>query len=185
MLELLFIVFAVFLMLLVKQAWFAILMFFVLLIIVAPGMYSMLYGAPFIPTDSKRRKIIMKMGDFQSSDSVYELGCGDGRIIQEVADRGVKSAIGYEFSLPTYFLARMNKFLLRRKGSIRFRNFWKQDYSRADVLICFLLEYTMLDFEKRIWPGLKDGTKVISNRFKMKSVRPDSVEEGVYLYIKK
>ena len=68
---------------------------------------------------------------------------------------------------------------------IKFGNFWKKDFSNADVLICFFLESSMREFEKKIWPTLKVGARVISNEFKMKDVEPDGKEGNVYLYIKK
>ena len=122
---------------------------------------------------------------FFPNDVVVELGCGDARIIRKVASLGVKCAIGYEFSVPTYLWACFQRFLKQGKEVIVFADFWKQDFSEVDVVICFLLENTMLDFEKKIWPKLKVGAKVVSNEFKMSGVSPNKKEGRVYLYVKK
>lgn len=150
-----------------------------------PGMYAMLKGAPFIITDKKKKEIILKLGNFGASDFVCDLGCGDGSLIGLIADRGVKNAVGYEFSIPTYLLAKLRGVLSGSKAKVKFGNFWKQDFSQVDVIVCFLLNHSMRSFEKNIWPKLHRGTRVISNSFKMDFVEPEIYESGIYLYRKK
>lgn len=145
----------------------------------------MIFGAPYVSTTKKRLAAVIKLGDFKKSDVVYELGCGDGRIIRRVAEKGVKKAIGLEFSIPTYFLAKAKAVWFEGKEKILFRNFWRMDLSKADVVICFLLDRTMKDFEDKIWPKLKKGARVISNEFRLEKVEPDESLDMVYLYVKK
>ena len=168
-----------------KSTWVSLFSTVILAAVVFPGIYSMLFGAPFIPTSKKRIAAIIELGNFGGNDSVYDLGCGDGRVIREVALKDVKMAIGYEFSIPTYFFAKIKTMIGRGKEIIKFGNFWKKDFSDADALICFFLESTMKEFERKIWPLLKPGARVISNEFKMKNVEPDKTSDGVYLYVKK
>jgi len=185
MFELLFTIVYVLVVTYFDSFWFSFLGLIGLLILILPGLYGMLFGAPFIISSKKRISSIFNLVKFDKNDVVVELGCGDARIIRKVASLGVKNAIGYEFSVPTYFWACFQKFLNKSKEKIIFADFWKQNFEDVDVLICFLLENTMLDFEKKIWPKLKKGAKVVSNEFKMKSVTPDREEGRVYLYVKK
>lgn len=145
-------------------------------------MYAMIFGAPMLRTSDKRLADILKLGRFDAKDRIVDLGCGDGKIIRAIANRGVRDVTGYEFSVPTYFLAR---FLAHGKAKVIFGNFWKQDLRSFDIIICFLLERTMLDFERKIWPHLSRGTRVISNEFLMSGVKPAENEGRVYLYVKK
>jgi hypothetical protein len=71
------------------------------------------------------------------------------------------------------------------KEKIRFGNFWHQDLTKYDVIVCFLLIEAMTNFERDVWPKLKKGTRVISNSFKLKGVPITEESAGVYLYIKK
>lgn len=169
----------------IKSIWFSVLAIFILGALLLPGVYSMLYGAPFIPTGKKRIKAILKLGNFSERDVVYDLGCGDGRIIRAIAKKKVKKAVGYEFSIPTYLYAKLKTALFGGGEKIKFGNFWNKDFSDADVLICFFLDRTMRDFERKIWPKLKTGSRVVSNEFKMKSVKPEKKQDSVYLYVKK
>lgn len=157
----------------------------VLLIIIAPGMYAMVWGAPFVDTLAETRKIMIKLADLKKGDRVVDLGCGSGRLIRAAAKRGVKEAVGYELSVPTYVLARFLTFFQRGKESIRYGNFWKKDFSEMDVLFCFLMKKSMAQFEKKIWPKLKSGTRVVSNAVKLKIAEPVESSGGVYLYVKK
>lgn len=162
--------------------WFSIIGAVILLILILPGMYAMIFGAPMLRTSDKRLAAILKLADFKSTDRIVDLGCGDGKLIRAIANRGVMDVVGYEFSVPTYLLA---KILTRSKAKVVFANFWKQDLKDFNVIICFLLPRTMLDFEKKIWPHLSRGTKVISNEFLMSKVTPARRDGRVYLYVKK
>lgn len=161
--------------------WFSMIGILILLILIIPGMYAMIFGAPMLRTSDKRLAAILRLGKFNAKDRIVDLGCGDGKIIRSIAGKGFKDVTGYEFSVPTYLLA---KILLRGKAKVIFGNFWRKDLSRFNVIICFLMERTMLDFERKIWPGLSRGTRVISNEFLMSGVKPAMKEGRVYLYKK-
>lgn len=173
------------LLLTVKWIWLKFLMLLLLLVLVLPGLYATIWGAPYLPTTRNRLKAIIKLANLKKSDRVADLGCGDGRIVHEIAKNEVKEVVGYEFSVPMYVVARLRGFFSGGKEKIIFGDFWRADLSKYDVLICFLLENTMLDFENNIWPKLKKGTRVVSNEFKLRSVSPDKQEGRVYLYVKK
>lgn len=168
----------------IQNIWVKICLFVVLLMLILPGLYAMFTGAPFVPTGRKERDIILRLGKFNKKDVVVDLGCGDGRVIRDIAISGVKQAIGYEYSFPTYLFALWRKFLARTKEKIVFADFWKQDFSGVNKIVCFLLTDSMRKFEKEIWPNLKKGTVVISHAFKMKNVSPVAVEGSVIVYKK-
>lgn len=168
----------------IESYWLKLGLLAVLILLLIPGIYAMTTGAPFVITRSRQMQSMLKLGRFLAKDRVVELGCGDGRIIRAVSEKGVKTAIGYEFSLPTYLWAKISSFIKGKGERIEFANFWKKDFSKVDVVMCFLLQDAMNDFEKKIWPTLKKGTRVVSNTFKLKGVKPVVVEEGVYLYVK-
>lgn len=155
------------------------------ILLILPGMYAMITGAPFVLTTKKRLSAMIKLGNFKKTDVVYDLGCGEGRIIRAVAKCGVKKAVGYEFSLFTYLLARIKTLFLRGKEKIYFRNFWKEDFKDATVIVCFLLPKPMAKIKREIWPKLKKGTRLVSNDAKLPGVKPEKELHKVFLYIKK
>jgi len=155
----------------------------ILCILILPGLYAAFTSGPFVPSARKRHRTMIKLANIQSSDIVYDMGCGDGRLVFESA-RHAKKAIGYELSIPLVLWGKLVGLLRRSKAKIRFGNIWKQDYSDADVIFCYLMPGAMKKFYQVVWPHLKKGTRVISNAFQIHDVQPAQTEEKVYLYIR-
>jgi len=125
---------------------------------------------------------MLRLARIKPGEMVYDLGCGDGRIVFAAQKAGAQ-AVGYELSAPTYLLAKLRS--LAHPGSrIEYKNFWTQDYSKADVIFCYLLMSSMQTFKDKIWPNLKPGCRVVSHAFTMKGVTPEREEDGVILYVK-
>ena len=58
------------------------------------------HGAPFVPTSRATLKKMMRLAKIKHGERVYDLGCGDGRLVRAAAEAGA-TATGYEVSLPT------------------------------------------------------------------------------------
>ena len=153
-----------------------------LFLLVLPGFYAAFTTGPFVPSSKKRHMKMLMLADLKSSDVVYDLGCGDGRLIFSAVPH-VKKAIGYELSIPLILFAKMKAFLTRSKVQIRFGNIWKQDYSDADVIFWYLLPRAMDQFFRDVWPKLKPGTRVVSNAFQIHHLQPTKQADKVYLYV--
>ena len=165
--------------------WVKIFLLVLAVLLVLPGIYAMYYGAPCVPSLKKAVRAIFLLGNFGKKDSVVELGCGSGQIIRKIALSGVKKAVGYELSIPTYMFAKVSNLLCRSRAEIRFGNFWNKDFCDFNVIVCFLMKDTMRKFEKGVWPDLKKGTRVLANVFGMPNVKYSKKMDGVYLYVKK
>ncbi len=150
--------------------------------IALPGIRARWHGAPYVWSSKPTVETMFRFADIQSGERVYDLGCGDGRIVRMAARRGAY-AIGIEASLLTFLLAWL-WCLPIRNTRIRFGDLWKGDYRDADVVFCYLLVSSMERFEREIWPTLKPGCRVVSNSFRMKGLEPEQAEGGVYLYRK-
>jgi cyclopropane fatty-acyl-phospholipid synthase-like methyltransferase len=147
-----------------------------------PGIFFMRSAAPFVTTSKRTMHAMLALANIKTGETVYDLGCGDGRLVFAAAAQGAK-AIGYEMSVPAYLLAKSSS-LFCKQSSIRYGNLWKQDYRDADVIFCYFLKDTMQDFERKIWPTLKKGCRVVSHAFRMKGV-PESARDGdAVVYVK-
>lgn len=152
-----------------------------LFLLLLPGFYAAVTSGPFVPSSRKRHKDMLKLADLNKKDIVYDLGCGDGRLVFS-AGKKAKKAIGYELSIPLYLFGRLRQLFSFKPVSIRYGNIWNQDYSDATVIFCYLLPKSMKKFHEKIWPKLKPGTRVISNAFEMHDLKPIKQEDKVYLY---
>lgn len=151
-------------------------------LLILPGLYAAFTSGPFVPSARKRHKTMLKLASLTDDDIVYDLGCGDGRLVF-TASKEAKKAIGYDLSVPLITYGKIVS-LFYPRATIRWGNIWRQNYDDASVIFCYLLPNAMKQFYKEVWPNLKSGTRVISNAFQIHEVEPDEVENKVYLYIK-
>lgn len=148
-----------------------------------PAIRLVVQGAPpFVPTSQKNVRKMMEFADIHPGEKVYDLGCGDGRLLLAAAEKGA-IATGFELSVPTLLLAKVRTFG-HKDISVRYGDIWKQDYRDADVLFCFLLLDKMKQFENEIWPTLKPGCRVVSHMFPMPTVVLSKREGKVMVYMK-
>ncbi|MBU1018110.1 hypothetical protein KKA33_03720 [Patescibacteria group bacterium] len=152
-----------------------------ILVFLIPGAYAAITSGPFVPSSRKRHNAMLELADLKPSDIVYDMGCGDGRLVFRAA-RFAKKVIGYELSIPLYLFGKFRQLFNPKNTHIRYGNIWKQDYKDADVIFVYLLPKAMKQFYKTVWPTLKPGTRVVSNAFQIHEIKPLQKEGKVYLY---
>lgn len=142
-------------------------------------------SAPYVPTAQKQIATMLDFADIAPGDTVYDIGSGDGRILRAAADSRASRLIGFEISWILVVISVLWNRMAAKPIEIRARDFWKHDFSDADVIFCFLLPEAMNRIEREIWPQLKPGTRLVSRAFSMKSDREAASTDGVFLYVKK
>lgn len=134
-------------------------------IVLYPTLGALVNGAPFVPTPELAVKKMLEAAGLKKGQKIYDIGCGDGRIVHMASrDYGV-NAVGFELSPFVYLLARIKHFLWKSKAKIIFGNFKKRDLSDADVIFCYLLPETLALLEPKLSRELKKGARVISYAF--------------------
>lgn len=138
-----------------------------LILILIPTIKALVKGAPFVPTPIVRVKKMLEVAEIKPGEKVYDIGCGDGRMVYIAArDHGAK-AVGLELSPLVYALARIRKLLWKSKAKILFRDFNFCNLSDADVVVCYLLPDTLAGLQTKLQKELKKGARVISYAFKI------------------
>jgi len=147
-------------------------MLFLIFAIGIPTIYAMIFGAPWVPTPILAVRKMLKLANLKSGDIVYDLGCGDGRLVIEASKtKGVKG-IGYEISPIIYIFATIRNLIFGFKAKILFKTFWNKDLSDANVIFIYLLPKAMEKLVKKFKKELKPGTKIISYAFELKELDP-------------
>jgi SAM-dependent methyltransferase len=146
-------------------------------------------GAPWAPTPMSTVHKMLTMADVRPDDTVYDLGCGDGRTIITAARRYGARAVGIEIDPLRYLWCQLLITILglRQRVEIIFGDFFSQDLSAADVVTCYLLQSTNNKLESKLKDELQPGTRVVSHHFTfpgLQLVRQDA-EGNVHLYIPK
>ena len=147
-----------------------------------------LKGAPWIPTRMKKLREMLSLAEIEPGEVVYDLGCGDGRIIVSAARKFQAKAVGIEINLILFFWCQILTTVLglRKKVKLIYGNFFKVDLSNADLVICYLLQDTNDKLEEKLMNELRPSAKVLSNSFLFHNLRVinEDSEKGIYIYEK-
>ena len=146
-------------------------------------------GAPWAPTPMSAVHKMLTMADVGPDDTVYDLGCGDGRTIITAARRYAARAVGIEIDPLRYLWCQVLITILGLRGQVKivFGDFYTQDLSAADVITCYLLQGTNNKLESKLKLELRPNTRVVSHYFTFPGLHLVSQDEEtkVYLYTAK
>jgi len=153
--------------------------------------------APFVPTPMVVVEKMLEMAHVTSRDTVYDLGCGDGRIVIMAARKYGARGIGIDLDEN---LLREARFNASAGGVSAFVEFVNQDVTKADVsaatvVTLYLLPESNLLLRPMLTQQLRRGARVVCHNYRIdgwEDREKESVtlkdEEGedhnVYLYIR-
>ncbi len=117
---------------------------------------------------------MLEMANVTKDDLVYDLGCGDGRIVVTAARRYGCNAVGYDIGPRRVRESRANveKNNLGHLVRIEQKDIFTLDLSKADVVTLFLLPSLNVKLIPQL-DKLKPGSRIVSYRFGMRGVMPD------------
>lgn len=141
----------------------------------------LLFGAPYFPSLSPHVKAGLDLLDLKKGQTVYDLGCGDGRFLKAAAKRGL-NAVGYELNPFMFAYAWFTTRKYRKQIKVYYGNFWHADLSRADAIFIFLLTKYMERFDELVETRAPKGVKVASHAFKIPGRKIIAKDYGVFLY---
>ena len=162
----------------------AIILSVILVILLVVLVYSftvgVVFGAPYLPTLNEQRQIALDMLQLKPGQTLYDLGCGDGRMLRSAAQLGL-NAVGYELSPILYVIARVVNWRYRKQVKVILGNYWSADWAQADGIFVFLMDRYMGRFDKKV-SALNKPIKVASYTFKVPGKKPIKEHEAVFLY---
>ena len=131
---------------------------------------------PYVPTPNWAIQWMANNLDLKPSSYVYDLGCGDGRILFAMEKKFSNLKLtGFELAWLPYFITRLKIIFKKSKIKLLHKNFYKADLSNADLIFCFLIDSVMPKLEKQLKEQLKHGARVISYGFKFPNWQPSEV----------
>ena len=121
----------------------------------------------WVPTSQELVDKMLDLAKVTASDTVIDLGSGDGRTVITAAKRGAR-ALGIEYNPDMVELSKRNAAREGVAGKARFAkaDLFESDFSQATVITMFLLPDINLKLRPKIL-GLKPGTRIVSNTFTM------------------
>jgi 23S rRNA G2445 N2-methylase RlmL len=140
----------------------------------------------FIPTPQPVVDRMMDLAGVGPNDVVYDLGCGDGRMVIAAIRHGARRAVGVDIDPKRIAEARANARAAGVEDRVRFiqGDLFQTDLSEATVVAIYLLP----DLNMRLRPKLlelRPGTRIVSHAFDMGDWKPQREEEvdGKKIYL--
>lgn len=148
----------------------------------------------FVPTPHEVVEKMLEVAKVTKNDVVYDLGCGDGRIVLTAARKYGCKAKGFDID-PERIKECMDNYKKEKESVQKLAKFerkdiFKQDLSPASVVTLYLLP----DLNVKLVPQLKKlkpGSRIVSHAFDMRGYKPDQkftvktkddIEHDVYLW---
>ncbi|MCC6554712.1 MAG: class I SAM-dependent methyltransferase [Polyangiaceae bacterium] len=144
---------------------------------------------PFVRTHDRIVDLILDMGGVSASDVVYDLGCGDGRIVIAAAAKRGARGVGVDIEPKLIADSRENARRAGVQDRLRFaqQDLFKTDVREATVVTLYLLPEVNLKLRPKLLAELRPGTRVVSHMFDMGDWAPDRRAElggsTVYLWV--
>src|SRR5215469_14204381 len=130
---------------------------------------------PYVPTTAEAVRAMLKLADVKKADVVYDLGCGDGRIVIAAAKTYGARGVGIDIDPDRIQEARENAKKAGVENLVRFEenDLFQANFREATVVTLFLLPSINLKLRPKLLQDLKPGTRVVSNTFDMGNWRPE------------
>jgi SAM-dependent methyltransferase len=132
----------------------------------------------FVPTPDDVVDMMLHLARVTRKDILYDLGCGDGRIVVAAAKKYRCRAFGYDID-PLRVQESLDNVKKNRVGrlvKIEEKDIFTLDLRPATVITLYLLP----ELNVRLIPQLEQlepGCRIVSHDFDMKGVKPDMVLE--------
>lgn len=134
-------------------------------------------GVRYDPSEPEVVAQMLKLGDVGAEDVVYDLGCGDGRIVIAAArDRGARG-VCVDIDPDRIEDSRENARHAGVSERIEFRqqDLFETDLTGATVVMLFLSPTFNLQLRSKLTRELRPGTRVVSHWHDMGDWQPDQV----------
>jgi precorrin-6B methylase 2/LEA14-like dessication related protein len=130
----------------------------------------------FVPTPQDVVDKMLELAQVKENDMVYDLGCGDGRIVVTAARRYGCRAVGFDIDPRRVeeSLQNVQKNNVGRLVTIEQKDIFTLDLSEADVITLFLLSSLNAKLKPQL-AKLKPGSRIVSHNFAMEGIKPDKV----------
>jgi len=133
------------------------------------------YDVPYVPTPTEVVDEMLHLAGVKAGDVLYDLGCGDGRIVIAAAKRYGVKAVGIDIDPLRIQESNANAAAAGLTGKVRFiqQDLFETDFRDATVITMYLLTSVNLRLRPKLLADLKPGTRLVSHSFEMGEWRPD------------
>jgi len=135
----------------------------------------------YVPTPMPVVDKMLEMAQVRRGETLFDLGCGDGRIVVAAARRHGARGIGIDLDPVRIDEARANARYAGVQKLVEFRvaNLFDTDLRSADIVTLYLLPLLNQRLRPKLWQQLRVGSRVVSHSFDMGAEWPPERTERV------
>jgi SAM-dependent methyltransferase len=132
-------------------------------------------AARFEPSSPAIVREMLKLAAVTSRDVVYDLGCGDGRIVTTAAEATGARGTGVDIDPDLIMTSRKNANAANVSDLVRFRHedLFSTDISKATVVMLYLSPDANMRLRPKLLKELKPGSRIVSHTHGMGDWQPD------------
>ena len=129
----------------------------------------------YVPTPEQVVDAMLKLANVHAGDVIYDLGCGDGRMVVRAAKQYGVRGVGIDINPERIAEANDNAKQNGVTNLVTFRNedLFEANIKEASVVTLYLLTSLNLKLRPKLWRDLKPGTRIVSHAFDMGDWKPD------------
>jgi len=133
----------------------------------------------YVPTPPEVVEAMLRMVNVVKDDVVYDLGCGDGRIVIAAAQKYGTRGVGIDIDPERIKEAEENARQAGVTHLVKFRNedLFEADIKEATVVTLYLLDWINEKLRPKLLRDLKPGTRIVSHAFRMGDWEPEKSAE--------
>jgi uncharacterized protein (TIGR03000 family) len=135
----------------------------------------------FVPTPVDVVQRMCQMAKVGKEDVVYDLGCGDGRmVILAVKEFGAKRGVGIDLDPERISESEVNAKYYKVADKVKFRVgdvLDIKDLKDASVVLLYMGDDVNIRLRPILQKTLKPGSRIVSHRFKMGDWKPEKTEK--------
>jgi SAM-dependent methyltransferase len=130
---------------------------------------------PYVPTHEQVVERMLSLAKVTKDDVVYDLGCGDGRIVVTAAKKHGARGVGVDIDPERIKDSNANAQEAGVTDKVKFvqGNLFKMDLKEATVVTLYLLPEINLKLRPKLFRELKPGTRIVSHDFDMGEWEPE------------
>jgi len=131
---------------------------------------------PYAATPYEIADEMVRLADVKGDDVVYDLGCGDGRLVIAAVKKAGCSGVGIDIDPERIKESRQNAIIGGVQDRVRFveQNFFDSDVREATVMLIYLFPDVNIKLRAKFLKEMKPGSRLVSHAFDMGDWKPDN-----------
>jgi len=142
------------------------------------GVSANLFIAPFVATPLPVVKQMLTLAQLRPGEILFDLGCGDGRVVIMAAQEFGARGVGVEMreDLVKQALGKVSELGLEGRVKIVQSDMFKVDLAQADVVTLYLTTSANDKVKPKLESELKSGVRVVSHDYEILGWRPVKID---------